>query len=80
MEVDELEIIELELKYCERCGALWLRRCGNGEVYCAACIPKMLDSPALRKSGGTRQLSFSHDWGNVERQRRATVAMEGGHA
>jgi len=80
MEVDELEIIELELKYCERCGALWLRRCGSDEIYCATCIPKMLDNPTIRKSGGMRQLSLSHDWGGVDGQQRATLAMEGGHA
>ncbi len=47
MEIDELEVIELELKYCERCGALWLRRSGNTQVYCGGCAPKMLDCPAL---------------------------------
>ena len=27
----------LELKYCERCGGLWLRPCGAAVVYCRAC-------------------------------------------
>ena len=30
-------IIQLELKYCERCGGLWLRPQGVGEVYCGRC-------------------------------------------
>jgi len=31
------EAIQLDLKYCERCGGLWLRRKGTNGVYCAAC-------------------------------------------
>lgn len=42
MEIDEIEVIELQLKYCERCGGLWLRRQGEKEVYCPPCVPKML--------------------------------------
>ncbi len=26
-----------ELKYCEFCGALWLRPCGSADVYCTRC-------------------------------------------
>jgi len=29
--------IQVELKYCERCGGLWLRPKGAGGVYCAGC-------------------------------------------
>jgi hypothetical protein len=31
----------LELKYCERCGSLGLRRKGCGEVYCESCAREM---------------------------------------
>jgi hypothetical protein len=31
------EIIRLELKYCERCGGLLLRRAGLNITYCAPC-------------------------------------------
>ena len=31
------EAIQLDLKYCERCGGLWLRRKGTSGVYCAGC-------------------------------------------
>jgi Zn-finger nucleic acid-binding protein len=41
MEIDELNIILLELKYCERCGGLWLRPRGCEEVLCAACSAQM---------------------------------------
>ena len=49
METEGLEIIRLELKYCERCGGLWLRTKGTGDVYCPACAVEMLDLPAHRK-------------------------------
>ena len=29
--------IQVELKYCERCGGLWLRPQGTHGVYCAGC-------------------------------------------
>jgi len=29
--------IQVELKYCERCGGLWLRPQGTNGVYCATC-------------------------------------------
>ncbi|HKS73899.1 MAG TPA: hypothetical protein VJQ82_11935 [Terriglobales bacterium] len=41
MEMMEIEIVEVELKYCERCGGLWLRPCGSTRVFCASCAPKM---------------------------------------
>jgi Zn-finger nucleic acid-binding protein len=41
MEITECEVIQLELKYCERCGGLWLRRRGAADVYCAACVREM---------------------------------------
>jgi hypothetical protein len=52
MEIDDLEIVQLELKYCEYCGGLWLRRKGDREVYCAACLTYIVQLPApdLRRS------------------------------
>lgn len=35
-EIEDQEI-QLELKYCERCGGLWLRLQGPNGVYCASC-------------------------------------------
>jgi uncharacterized Zn finger protein (UPF0148 family) len=34
--IEGAEIL-VELKYCERCGGLWLRRQGADGVYCAGC-------------------------------------------
>lgn len=49
METEGLEIIRLELKYCERCGGLWMRTRGTGEVYCPSCAVEMQDRPAGRR-------------------------------
>jgi hypothetical protein len=45
MKIEDPEVIQLELKYCERCGALWLRLRGAPEIYCASCDLEMLDCP-----------------------------------
>ncbi|HUK48442.1 MAG TPA: hypothetical protein VLW06_12655 [Terriglobales bacterium] len=37
MELMDENSIQMELKYCERCGGLWLRLRGSDLVYCAAC-------------------------------------------
>ncbi|HXY15787.1 MAG TPA: hypothetical protein VEI26_14910 [Terriglobales bacterium] len=41
MEVDDLNIVLLDLKYCERCGSLWLRPRGSDEVLCASCATQI---------------------------------------
>ena len=45
MEIEELEITQLELKYCERCGRLWLRQRDTGRVYCEACTTEIPNFP-----------------------------------
>lgn len=37
MEDVETRGIALELKYCERCGGLWLRPRGSDLIFCAGC-------------------------------------------
>ena len=37
--------LRFELKYCERCGGLWLRPVGGGQVYCVACGRAMAELP-----------------------------------
>ena len=49
MESGAWEIVQLELKYCERCGALWLRRRGMGTVYCTACSSEIAHFPFFRR-------------------------------
>jgi hypothetical protein len=43
-------IAKMELKYCERCGGLWLRQQARSEnVYCPRCTPEMLEMAVPRK-------------------------------
>ena len=49
MKNEDSEVIQLELKYCERCGALWLRLRGMQEIYCAPCDLEVLDLPSPRR-------------------------------
>jgi hypothetical protein len=37
--------IHVELKYCERCGGLWLRPQQAGGVYCFGCRVRLADRP-----------------------------------
>jgi len=37
MELEDVEAIQMELKYCERCGALWLRLTGSDLIFCSPC-------------------------------------------
>jgi MinD superfamily P-loop ATPase len=52
--------IQVELKYCERCGGLWLRPQGTRGVYCAGCqaclaaVPTRAETPRQRKRGKAR--------------------------
>jgi uncharacterized Zn finger protein (UPF0148 family) len=39
----EAKGVAVELKYCERCGGLWLRPQGDGEVYCGSCRVRMAE-------------------------------------
>lgn len=51
--------IRVELKYCERCGALRLRECGGDEIYCHNCLPKVAELPAPRLKRTFPQLPAS---------------------
>jgi hypothetical protein len=48
--------LRVELKYCERCGTLWLRACGGGQVYCQNCLPAVDELPAPRLTRTSPQL------------------------
>ena len=39
--------IQVELKYCERCGGLWLRPQRTEGVYCAGCQMRLAARPTL---------------------------------
>jgi uncharacterized Zn finger protein (UPF0148 family) len=42
--------IQVELKYCERCGGLWLRPRGTDGVYCASCQVRLAAMPNLEEA------------------------------
>ena len=70
MEPEDLEIIPLELKYCERCGGLWLRPAGTDDIYCAACERSMAELPAaeytVRKRRTKAEMSLDIEGRNGE--------------
>jgi len=80
MEVDEVEIVELELKYCERCGALWLRPSGTEQVYCPPCTLKMMSSPIIRRARAKGLWKGTDDLCHVDLDGRSVLMVEGGHA
>jgi hypothetical protein len=49
------QLRNLELKYCERCGNIWLRRLGSERTECAPCAR----TESLLSSG---QVSFLQVW------------------
>jgi Zn-finger nucleic acid-binding protein len=54
--------IPLELKYCERCGGLWLRPSESNEVYCSRCAPEMAELPApISKPAKKRTIRGAHE-------------------
>lgn len=59
MNTEENGIIELELKYCERCGGLWLRIKGKDDVYCATCALRIVELPAPTRRRVTPRLPIS---------------------
>jgi hypothetical protein len=48
--------VRVELKYCERCGMLWMRECGSGLIFCKACEPDVTELPILKKHPHTVKL------------------------
>jgi hypothetical protein len=44
--------VRVELKYCERCGGLWVRERGTGDVYCGKCQGKVAELPIPKKKPG----------------------------
>ncbi len=52
----------LELKYCERCGGLWLRPVGGGQIYCVSCAREMAQLPPASKVPDTAQLPRGPRW------------------
>ena len=50
-----MECVTLELKYCERCGALGLRRPQSSETYCESCA-RLLSRQVSQLCRGPRRM------------------------
>jgi hypothetical protein len=48
-------MIRLELKYCERCGGLLLRRTGEAVVYCGSCAKSVNELPVMKPLGARKR-------------------------
>jgi hypothetical protein len=57
--------LRLELKYCERCGSLWLRPGEGDQRYCAPCAQVIAELPPPsrepRSAGTTVEVRFDLD-------------------
>ena len=65
MDDNGVKVTQLELKYCERCGGLWLRCKGDWEVYCATCIPIMAEFPLSWRGREFGEADIAGRWENV---------------
>ena len=66
-----MSITTYELKYCERCGSLGLRRSQSAESYCEPCGQVLVSPGALTRAERRLLLrSFRHD-------RRALLKLDG---
>ena len=64
----------LELKYCERCGGLWLRPTGGGQIYCVACATALGDLPPASYQAESRrnpQMPQGPRWGVDENDEKS---------
>jgi hypothetical protein len=63
--------VALELKYCERCGGLWLRTLGDEESYCENCRAALAAWPRM----GGRRRAVRH---GVRRETALTAQLDEG--
>ena len=75
----EADVIELELKYCECCGGLWLRARGTDKIYCPGCVAAMEGPTAACKSKRRPRLPVNSRLELVSME-GTPVVMEGGNA
>lgn len=68
----------LELKYCERCGGLWLRPVRGGQIYCRACsremseLPPVSSEPESERSMRRGPYEAGEGWGGTSMDIEAT--------
>lgn len=77
--LDDL-LVAMELKYCERCGGLWLRPKRECGIYCPECEPQMADMPKPRRKRGLEVAVGPVDEIEACLPELAGVCAEGGNA
>lgn len=78
MELQDVDAIQMELKYCERCGAIWLRLSGSDLIFCSPCsviLAGLARDPRFREHRG----STSHG-AELEGEINSAFWSEGGNA
>ncbi len=78
MEPEEAEVLQLELKYCERCGGLWLRVLGTQDAYCASCAAALSEVVVVRRSKRPPRLPVRDIKG--QHTTVSPLFLKGGHA
>jgi hypothetical protein len=56
---EDMNVVSMELKYCERCGALWFRVRASGDIYCGACAAQLAARHRLTLSRGRPRIPLS---------------------
>ncbi|HEX3103867.1 MAG TPA: hypothetical protein VHQ22_05425 [Terriglobales bacterium] len=78
MELQDVDAIQMELKYCERCGALWLRLTGSDLIFCSPCsvvLAGLARDPRFREPRGSNS-----GGGGMGRKINTAFWSEGGNA
>ena len=78
MELQDVDAIQMELKYCERCGALWLRLIGSDLIFCSPCsviLAGLARDPRFREHRGSTPRSSG-----IDRKIATAFWSEGGNA
>lgn len=80
MEAENLEIICLELKYCEYCGSLWLRAHSDENVYCETCQDVLAVLPFPDAKISNPRVPVYKDRPDKDRKSDFVVCGKGGNA
>lgn len=78
MELQDVDAIQMELKYCERCGALWLRPAGSDLIFCSPCsviLAGLARDPRFREHRGA-----SSPGAEIQQKIDSAFWCEGGNA
>ncbi|MBA3912297.1 MAG: hypothetical protein H0X25_00215 [Acidobacteriales bacterium] len=80
MTIDEVEVVELELKYCERCAGIWVRPVGSDASYCLRCETQMNPIPIQWRGRGSGPHLMTRVEVEGKLQDHVMLCEEGGNA